>query len=99
MLGTFVLSTGYYDAYYTKAQKVRKMLSEQVNSIFIKYDAILAPTSPGPAFKAGLRSNDPTESYLADLYTVMVNLCGIAGISLPMFSHSYSIPFGVQIMT
>jgi aspartyl-tRNA(Asn)/glutamyl-tRNA(Gln) amidotransferase subunit A len=99
MLGTFVLSAGYYDAYFTKAQQVRKMLCTQVDRIFKEYDAVLSPTSPIPAFKSGQVSQDPTEVYLADLFTVLANLTGIPGISLPLFSHSYSIPYGLQIMT
>lgn len=99
MLGTFVLSAGYYDAYYNKAQQVRKMLINQVSDIFKLFDAIISPTSPTPAFKSGEEKKDPTEIYLADIYTVIANLTGIPGISLPLFSHSYSIPFGMQVMT
>ncbi len=99
MLGTFVLSSGYYDAYYAKAQQVRQMIVKQVSELFCNYDALLSPNSPTPAFKAGLVNMDPTEAYLADIYTVMANLAGIPGIALPLFSHSYSIPFGVQVMT
>jgi len=99
MLGTFVLSAGYYDAYYNKAQQVRQMLYNQVNEIFSGYDAIISPTSPTPAFKSGIPVKDPTEIYLADIFTVFANLTGIPGISLPLFSHSYSIPFGLQVMT
>lgn len=99
MLGTFVLSAGYYDAYFDKAQRVRRMLSNQVNTIFQHYDAILSPTSPFPAFMFGQAAKDPTEIYLADIFTVLANLTGIPGISLPLFSHSYSIPFGLQVMT
>jgi aspartyl-tRNA(Asn)/glutamyl-tRNA(Gln) amidotransferase subunit A len=98
MLGTFVLSAGYYDAYYSKAQQVRNMLISQVNEIFSRFDAIISPTSPTPAFKIGEQKKDPTEAYLADIYTVLANLTGIPAISLPLFSHSYSIPYGVQIM-
>lgn len=99
MLGTFVLSAGYYDAYFNKAQQVRGMLSNLVAGIFSEYDAILSPSSPGPAFKSGKVFQDPTEVYLADIFTVLANLTGIPGISIPLFSHSYSIPFGLQIMT
>ncbi|MEJ7626558.1 MAG: Asp-tRNA(Asn)/Glu-tRNA(Gln) amidotransferase subunit GatA [Ferruginibacter sp.] len=99
MLGTFVLSAGYYDAYYRKAQQVRKLLVTRFDSIFSSYDAVLSPVSPTPAFKAGLKNNDPTATYLADIYTVIANLTGIPAISLPLFSHSYSIPFGIQVMT
>lgn len=99
MLGTFVLSTGYYDAYYNKAQQVRRMLTEQINDILGRFDAIISPTSPTPAFKSGEHTKDPTEMYLADIYTVLANLTGIPAISLPLFSHSYSIPYGLQVMT
>ncbi len=99
MLGTFVLSAGYYDAFFNKAQQVRNMLVKQVNEIFLQFEAILSPTSPIPAFKLGQEIKDPTEMYLADIYTVLANLTGIPGISLPLFSHSYSIPFGLQVMT
>lgn len=99
MLGTFVLSTGYYDAYFNKAQQVRQMLLSRTNDIFKDFDALISPTSPTPAFKFSNDVKDPTEMYLADVYTVMANLTGIPGISLPLFSHSYSIPFGVQVMT
>lgn len=99
MLGTFVLSTGYYDAYFNKAQQVRGMLSNRIKDIFENFDAILSPTTPGPAFKSGKIVHDPTETYLADIFTVLANLTGIPGISIPLFSHSYSIPFGLQIMS
>lgn len=99
MLGTFVLSAGYYDAYFNKAQRVRRMLSTRIGKVFENYDAILSPSSPFPAFKIGQSSKDPTEIYLADIYTVLANLTGIPGVSLPLFSHSYSIPFGLQVMT
>lgn len=99
MLGTFVLSAGYYDAYFTKAQKVRQMLSRQTDGIFSEYEAIISPTVPFPAFKAGEKSDDPIQMYLADIYTVFANLVGIPGISLPLFTHSSGMPFGLQIMT
>ncbi len=98
MLGTFVLSAGYYDAYFTRAQKVRRLLSEQTKTIFNNFDLILLPTSPVTAFKAGEKINDPVAMYLADIYTVMANLVGIPAISLPLFKHSNNMPFGVQVM-
>lgn len=98
MLGTFVLSAGYYDAYFTRAQKVRRLLSEQTKNIFNNYDLILLPTSPVTAFKAGEKINDPIAMYLADIYTVMANLVGIPAISLPLFKHSNNMPFSVQVM-
>jgi len=99
MLGTFVLSEGYYDAYFTKAQQVRNLLSLQTKEIFNKFDAVLLPTVPSTAFEAGSMQKDPIAAYLADIYTVYANLTGIPGISLPMFQHSNGMPFGVQVLT
>jgi len=99
MLGTFVLSAGYYDAYFTKAQQVRKILYNTTQKIFNEYNAIISPTVPSPAFKFGEKSNDPVEMFLADIYTVFANLVGIPGISLPLFTHSSGMPFGMQVMT
>ncbi len=98
MLGTFVLSAGYYDAYFTKAQQVRQILSNKTQEIFSQYDAIISPTVPTTAWKFGEKSNDPTEMYLADIYTVFANLVGIPGISLPLFKHGNGMPFGLQVM-
>ena len=98
MLGTFVLSAGYYDAYFTRAQKVRKILTEKIQLIFNDFDFILLPTSPVTAFKAGEKMDDPIAMYLADIYTVMANLTGIPAISLPLFTHSNGMPFGLQVM-
>jgi aspartyl-tRNA(Asn)/glutamyl-tRNA(Gln) amidotransferase subunit A len=98
MLGTFVLSTGYYDAYFTKAQQVRRLLLEKVNSIFKNYDFILMPTVPTPAFKIGEKMNDPVAMYLADIFTVMANLTGSPAISLPLYKHSNGMPFGLQLI-
>ncbi|TMI85712.1 MAG: Asp-tRNA(Asn)/Glu-tRNA(Gln) amidotransferase subunit GatA [Bacteroidetes bacterium] len=98
MLGTFVLSTGYYDAYFTKAQKVRRKLVEKTQLVFNEFDFILMPTSPSVAFKIGEKTNDPIAMYLADIYTVFANLTGIPGISLPLFKHSNGMPFGIQLM-
>ena len=99
MLGTFVLSTGYYDAYFTQAQKVRKMLVERTALIFKDFDAILLPTVPSTAFKLGEKTKDPIAMYLADIYTVFGNLTGTPGISIPLFRHSNGLPFGLQIMS
>ncbi|MES2004592.1 MAG: Asp-tRNA(Asn)/Glu-tRNA(Gln) amidotransferase subunit GatA [Bacteroidota bacterium] len=99
MLGTFVLSAGYFDAYFTKAQQVRQLLSNKTKEIFTEYDAIISPTVPSPAFKIGEKSNDPVEMFLADIYTVFANLVGIPGISLPLFKHPNGMPFGLQVMT
>jgi aspartyl-tRNA(Asn)/glutamyl-tRNA(Gln) amidotransferase subunit A len=98
MLGSFVLSTGYYDAYFTKAQKVRRRLVEKTNEVFSQHDFILMPTAPSTAFMIGEKMNDPVSMYLADIYTVYANLAGIPGISLPLFRHSNGMPFGVQLM-
>ena len=98
MLGTFVLSTGYYDAYFAKAQKVRRKLVEKTDLVFSEFDLILMPTSPSVAFKIGEKTDDPIAMYLADIYTVFANLTGIPGISLPLFKHSNGMPFGIQLM-
>jgi len=99
LLGTFVLSAGYYDAYFTKAQQVRKLLVDRTNLIFNDFDIILLPTSPTTAFKIGEKMDDPIAMYLADIYTVYANLTGIPGISIPLFTHTNGMPFGVQAMT
>lgn len=98
MLGTFVLSSGYYDAYYSKAQKVRRILRDRTQSIFENNDFILLPSTPSTAFKLGERSADPIKMYLEDIYTVQANLCGVPAISLPLGKHSNGLPFGVQLM-
>ena len=98
MLGTFVLSSGYYDAYFTRAQQVRRLLKNKIQEIFNNYNCILLPTSPVTAFKAGEKMEDPIAMYLADIYTVLANLVGIPAISLPLFKHSNGMPFGLQVM-
>ncbi len=98
MLGTFVLSTGYYDAFYSKAQKIRNLLVQKVTEIFESYDAIIMPVSPTTAFNIGHQEKDPIAGYLADIYTVFANLTGIPAIALPLFSHSNNMPFGVQVL-
>ncbi|HNP23720.1 MAG TPA: Asp-tRNA(Asn)/Glu-tRNA(Gln) amidotransferase subunit GatA [Panacibacter sp.] len=99
MLGTFVLSAGYYDAYFTKAQKVRRILFDKTQEIFKSYNAIISPTVPSPAFRIGEKSSDPIEMFLADIFTVFANLTGIPAISVPLFKHSNGMPFGLQAMT
>ncbi|HEY6899871.1 MAG TPA: Asp-tRNA(Asn)/Glu-tRNA(Gln) amidotransferase subunit GatA [Puia sp.] len=99
LLGTFVLSAGYYDAYFTKAQQVRKMLVDRTDLIFKDFDVIVLPTSPTTAWKLGEKIDDPIAMYLADIYTVYANLAGIPGISLPIFTHTNGMPFGMQAMT
>ncbi|HVS96170.1 MAG TPA: Asp-tRNA(Asn)/Glu-tRNA(Gln) amidotransferase subunit GatA [Puia sp.] len=99
LLGTFVLSAGYYDAYFTKAQRVRQRLVDQTELIFKDFDIIILPTSPTTAFPVGEKMSDPIAMYLADIYTVYANLTGIPGISLPLFTHTNGMPFGLQAMT
>jgi aspartyl-tRNA(Asn)/glutamyl-tRNA(Gln) amidotransferase subunit A len=99
LLGTFVLSSGYYEAYFTKAQQVRQLLVETTHKIFDEFDAIILPTVPTPAFKIGEKKQDSIAMFLADIYTVFANLTGIPAISLPLFTHTTGMPFGVQVMT
>jgi aspartyl-tRNA(Asn)/glutamyl-tRNA(Gln) amidotransferase subunit A len=98
MLGTFVLSAGYYDAYYSKAQKVRRLIKNQTNTIFESHDFILLPTTPGTAFEFGKKSADPIAMYLEDIYTVQANIAGLPAISLPLGMHSNKLPFGIQLI-
>lgn len=98
MLGTFVLSAGYYDAYFSKAQQVRRLLVNKTNSIFADFDALVLPTSPTTAFSFGDKTDDPVAMYLADIYTVFANLTGLPGVSIPLFKHSNAMPFGLQVM-
>jgi aspartyl-tRNA(Asn)/glutamyl-tRNA(Gln) amidotransferase subunit A len=98
-LGTFVLSSGYFDAYFTKAQQVRRLLCDTTSDIFKEYDAISSPTVPTTAFKIGEKSDDPIAMYLADIFTVFPNLVGIPAISIPLFTHSNGLPFGLQLMS
>ncbi len=99
MLGTFVLSAGYYDAYYGKAQKLRRLLLDNLKQIFSDYDFILTPTSPTTAFKFGEKGSDPIAMYLADIFTVLSNLTGTPAISLPLATSSKNnMPIGIQLM-
>jgi aspartyl-tRNA(Asn)/glutamyl-tRNA(Gln) amidotransferase subunit A len=98
LLGTFVLSAGYFDAYFTKAQQVRQKLVDLTTDVFSKYDFIISPTVPSPAFELGAHKQSATEMFLADIYTVYANLVGIPAISIPLFNHSNGMPFGLQIM-
>jgi aspartyl-tRNA(Asn)/glutamyl-tRNA(Gln) amidotransferase subunit A len=98
MLGTYVLSAGYYDAYYRKAQKVRRLLKKDFDEAFKKVDLILTPTTPGVAFKIGEKTNDPLAMYLEDIYTTSANLVGVPGISLPVGVNSEGLPIGMQLM-
>lgn len=99
MLGNFVLSSGYYEAYFTKAQQVRRLIIDKTNEVFEQADVLLMPTVPSPAFTFGEKSNDPIEMFLGDLYTVYANLAGIPAISVPLSTHSNGMPFGVQMLT
>lgn len=96
MLGTFVLSAGYYDAYYAKAQKIRRLIKDQTDQIFQQADFIIMPTAPSTAWKLGDTKDDPVAMYLADIYTVQANMCGIPAISLPLGKHSNGMPYGIQ---
>lgn len=97
MLGNFVLSAGYFEAYFTKAQQVRQLLVEQANELFKHYDFIILPTAPTTAFGFG-EHKDPVEMFLADIYTVFANLVGIPAISLPLFRHQNNMPFSLQLL-
>jgi len=98
MLGTYVLSAGYYDAYYRKAQQVRTLIKNDFLSAFERCDAIITPTSPTPAFALGEKVNDPLAMYLNDIYTVTANLAGIPGISVPCGLSSERLPIGFQLL-
>jgi len=98
LLGTFVLSSNYYDAYYSKAQKVRRLIRNEIKGIFEKYDFILMPTTPSTAFKLGEHSDNPVEMYLADLFSVQANVAGIPAISLPCGTDNQGLPIGIQVM-
>ncbi|MFX3622606.1 MAG: Asp-tRNA(Asn)/Glu-tRNA(Gln) amidotransferase subunit GatA [Ectobacillus sp.] len=98
MLGTFALSSGYYDAYYKKAQKVRTLIKNDFESVFEKYDVIIGPTAPGTAFKVGEKVNDPMTMYANDILTIPVNLAGVPGISVPCGFGENGMPLGLQII-
>jgi aspartyl-tRNA(Asn)/glutamyl-tRNA(Gln) amidotransferase subunit A len=99
ILGTYVLSAGYYDAYYRKAQKVRALIAADFAKAFEKVDAIVTPVSPFPAFRLGEKMADPLEMYLSDIYTITASLAGNAGISVPCGKTSEGLPVGMQILT
>ncbi len=98
MLGTFALSSGYYDAYYEKAQRVRAMLANDFAEAFQKCDVIATPTAPTPAFKIGEKSDDPLAMYLGDIYTVTINLAGVPAISIPCGASAAGLPIGLQLI-
>ena len=99
MLGTFVLSAGYYDAYFAKAQKVRRLIREKTDEILNEYDFILIPTAPEPAFPIGRQEKDPVITYLSDIFTVQASLTGAPAISLPAGNNSKGLPLGLQLVT
>lgn len=98
MLGTYVLSAGYYEAYYRKAQKVRRLIKEDFDKAFEKVDVIITPTSPTTAFKIGEKTDDPLKMYLSDIYTVSINLAGVPAINVPAGFDSKGLPIGMQII-
>ena len=98
MIGTYVLSSGYYDAYYLKAQKVRKLIKNDFDEVYKKVDAILTPSTPSSAFKIGEKINDPVSMYLNDIFTVPINLAGLPAISIPAGFDSKGYPLGLQII-
>jgi aspartyl-tRNA(Asn)/glutamyl-tRNA(Gln) amidotransferase subunit A len=99
ILGTYVLSSGYYDAYYLRAQKVRTLIRQDFLKAFEKVDAIVTPTTPTAAFKIGEKSDDPVQMYLSDVFTISCNLAGICGISIPCgFAKSPKLPIGLQLL-
>jgi aspartyl-tRNA(Asn)/glutamyl-tRNA(Gln) amidotransferase subunit A len=98
MIGTYALSAGYYDAYYLKAQKIRRLISQDFSRAFEKCDVIAGPTAPGTAFRFGEKSDDPVAMYLNDIYTISVNLAGLPGMSLPAGMDSHELPVGLQLI-
>lgn len=98
MIGTYVLSAGYYDAYYIKAQKVRRLIRDDFTKAFEKCDAILTPTAPGTAFAIGEKQDDPIQMYLEDVFTVTLNLAGLPGISVPVGLAANGLPMGLQLI-
>jgi aspartyl-tRNA(Asn)/glutamyl-tRNA(Gln) amidotransferase subunit A len=98
VLGTYVLSAGYYDAYYLKGQKVRALIAEDFRKAFAQVDAVVSPTSPVPPFKLGERVDDPLQMYLCDIYTVTASLAGLPGISVPCGRIGGKLPVGLQIV-
>jgi len=97
IIGTYALSSGYYDAYYKKAQEVRQLIRQDFENAFKKVDLIFAPVSPFPAFKVGEKVDDPLTMYLADIYTISLNLAGLPGLSLPVGTVG-KLPVGLQII-
>jgi aspartyl-tRNA(Asn)/glutamyl-tRNA(Gln) amidotransferase subunit A len=98
MIGTYVLSHGYYDAYYLQAQKIRRLIAQDFVEAFKQCDVIMGPTSPSTAFKLGEKGDDPVQMYLSDIYTIAVNLAGLPGMSIPCGFGANSLPVGLQII-
>src|SRR5258708_4989037 len=98
MLGTYALSSGYKDAYYLKALKVRRLIKEDFDRAFAECDVIMGPTAPTPAFKIGEKADDPLAMYLSDIYTISCNLAGLPGISIPCGFTKSGLPIGLQIL-
>ena len=98
MIGNFVLSSGFYDAYYLKAQKARTLIIEEYDKAFEKCDYILTPISPNPAFKLGEKTNDPVSMYLEDVMSVPLNLAGLPGLAIPAGETKTGLPVGLQIV-
>lgn len=98
MLGTFVLSAGYYDAYYQKAQQVRRLIREKMEEMLISYDIVISPVAPTPAFKIGENTADPLVMYLADIFTVLASLTGIPAIAIPLGNNKEGLPLSLQLM-
>jgi aspartyl-tRNA(Asn)/glutamyl-tRNA(Gln) amidotransferase subunit A len=99
LIGTYVLSAGYYEAYYMKAQKVRRLISNDFNEAFNECDFILTPTAPSPAFPIGEKEDDPIKMYLNDIFTVPASLAGIPGISIPFGKSKNGLPLGIQLLS
>ena len=98
ILGTYVLSSGYYDAYYLRAQKVRTLIRQDFLTAFEEVDLIVSPTTPTPAFKIGEKTGDPLQMYLSDIYTISCNLAGLCGISVPCGFSEAGLPIGLQLL-
>jgi aspartyl-tRNA(Asn)/glutamyl-tRNA(Gln) amidotransferase subunit A len=98
LIGTYVLSAGYYDAYYIRAQKLRRLIADDFRQAFTKCDVLMGPTSPTTAFALGAKAADPVQMYLSDIYTIAVNLAGLPGMSIPCGFDQQGLPVGLQII-
>ena len=99
MLGTFVLSEGYHEEYYQKAQKIRRVILDKTEEMLSQFDFLLSPTTPHTAFNIGEKNDDPTSRYLEDIFTVQANISGNPAISLPLYKHSNGLPFGLHLLS